>query len=138
MDPDELEAFWTLLDRPSAAVLSTYRKDGTTVPSPVWFRVANGDLEVVMAEGDVKLRHLTARPTCSLLIFETVLPFRGLRVEGEPTLRRDGVAEARLAIASRYLGTDKGEQFTAARGPGVILSMQLGDARAWDLSPILP
>lgn len=138
MDPYKLESFSTLLDRPSAAVLSTYRKDGTAVPSPVWFRIAEGDLEVVVAEGDVKLRHLAARPICSLLIFETVLPFRGLRVEGEPRIRRDGVAQARLAIASRYLGADSGEEFTAARGPGAIVSLRLGDARAWDLSPILP
>ena len=138
MNPDASEQFRTLLDRPSAAVLTTFRKDGTAVPSPVWFRATNGELEVVIAEGDVKLRHLAARPTCSLLIFETLPPFRGLRVEGEPTLRHEGVTEVRLAIASRYLGPHNGERFTAARGAGVVLSMQLSEARFWDLSRILP
>ena len=138
MDSDAPEQFRTLLDRPSAAVLTTYRKDGTAALSPVWFRAANGELEVVIAEGDVKLRHLSARPTCSLLVFETLPPFRGLRAEGEPTLRHEGVTEARLAIASRYLGSDAGRRFTAARGPAVILAMQLSEARSWDLSAILP
>lgn len=46
--------------------------------------------------------------------------------------------EVRLAIASRYLGPDDGERFTAARGAGVVLSMQLSEARFWDLSTILP
>ena len=138
MNPDAPEQFRTLLDRPSAAVLTTFRKNGTAAPSPVWFRAPNGELEVVIAEGDVKLRHLATRPTCSLLIFETSTPFRGLRVEGEPTLRHEGVTDARLAIASRYLGPDDGKRFTSARGPGVILSMQLREAHFWDLSAILP
>lgn len=102
MDPDAPQQFRPLLDRPSAAVLTTYRKDGDAATSPVWFRATHGELEVVIARGDVKLRHLAARPTCSLLVFETSPPFRGLRIEGEPTLRSEGVREARLAIASRF------------------------------------
>ncbi|MHA6667749.1 pyridoxamine 5'-phosphate oxidase family protein [Homoserinimonas sp. A447] len=128
----------TLLERPSPAVLTTYRKDGTAVSSPVWFRAAGGNLEVVIAEDDVKLRHLGRHPRCSLLVFEAVPPFRGIRVEGDPTLRRDGVEHARLAIASRYLGEEGGKQFTAARGAGVILTLPLQEARTWDLGPILP
>lgn len=138
MDPDAPQQFRPLLDRPSAAVLTTYRKDGDAATSPVWFRATHGELEVVIARGDVKLRHLAARPTCSLLVFETSPPFRGLRIEGEPTLRSEGVREARLAIASRYLGPDDGERFTAARGAGVVLSMPLSEARFWDLTAILP
>jgi hypothetical protein len=138
VDVDSLACLRTLLDRPSAAVLMTYRNDGTAASSPVWFRVADRELQVVIAEGDVKLKHLAARPTCSLLVFETVPPFRGLRAEGEPTLRRDGVREARLAIASRYLGPEDGQRFTEVRGRGVILSMPLSEARSWDLSAILP
>lgn len=138
MDPHAPDRFRTLLDRPAAAVLTTFRNDGTAVPSPVWFRAADGELEVVIAEGDVKLRHLATRPACSLVVFETSSPFRGLRVEGEPMLRSEGVAEARLAIASRYLGSEDGERFAAARGGGVVLSMPLSKARFWDLSAILP
>ena len=138
VDSDALAQFQKLLERPSAAVLVTYRTDGTAASSPVWFRVADRELQVVIADGDVKLKHLAARPTCSLLVFETVPPFRGLRAEGEPTLRREGVREARLAIASRYLGPEDGQRFTEARGRAVILSMPLSQARLWDLSAILP
>ena len=52
-----LDPFATLLAGPSPAVLTTYRRDGTAVPSPVWFR-RDGALEVVIADGDVKLHHL--------------------------------------------------------------------------------
>jgi len=35
---------------PSPAVLTTYRKDGTAVTSPVWFRFRGDTFEVVIAE----------------------------------------------------------------------------------------
>jgi len=48
----------SLLDAPSPAVLTTYRKDGSALVSPVWFRWSDGVFEVVIAKGDLKLRHL--------------------------------------------------------------------------------
>ena len=57
----------------------TYRRDGTALASPVWFRLDSGVLEVVIAQGDIKLRHLARRPKCSLTVFEAVPPFRASR-----------------------------------------------------------
>lgn len=138
MNAETLSQFRTLLDAPSPAVLTTYRKDGSAVGSPVWFHATDTDLEVVIAQGDVKLRQLEARPVCSLLVFEAVPPFRGIRVEGEPIIRTEGATAVRSAIARRYLGREAGEQFTASRGPGAVVSMPLNTARSWDLSKILP
>lgn len=132
------EQFATLLDAPSPAVLTTYRQDGTAVGSPVWFRRVGSALEVVIADGDVKLRHLDRRPLCSLLVFEAIPPFRAVRIEGTPTLDRDGAVKARRAIARNYLGADNGDWFTASRGPGTIMRLPLDGARAWDLRGILP
>ena len=132
------DRFATLLHGPSPAVLTTYRKDGTAATSPVWFRFIDDGLEVVIAGDDVKLRHLAARPQCSLVVFEAVPPVRGIGVDGKPTLRRDRVTEARRAIATRYLGRERGERFTAERGPGVVLWLPVESARVWDLKAILP
>lgn len=93
---------------------------------------------MVIAEDDVKLRHLARHPTGTLLIFETQPPFRGIRVEGEPTLTQGDVAAARLAIASKYLGSERGRLFAERGGTGVVLSWPLAGARRWDLSAILP
>ncbi len=94
---------------------------------------------VVIAENDVKLRHLAAHPQCSLVVFETVLPFRGVRVDDEPDLTRDGADEARRSIASRYLGRERGERFAAQRAAvGVLLRLPARGARGWDLTAILP
>ena len=134
-----IDDFRSLLDAAAPAVLTTYRRDGTAVASPVWYRFNDDVFEVVLAEGDIKLRHLAHRPRCSLLVFESVAPFRGVRVEGEPTLIRQDVTPVRRSIASRYLGTDLGTRFAAARSAwGVVLTLPSVDARTWDLSGILP
>lgn len=127
-----------LLDNPSPAVLTTYRKDGTAATSPVWFRRAGDVLEVVIARGDVKLRHLAARPQCALLVFEAIPPFRGIRVEGTPTLDDPTATEARRSIAGRYLGHEAGTQFTDSRKPGTLIRLSLTTAHAWNLTSILP
>ena len=63
------EGFHSLIDAPSPAVLTTYRKDGSANVSPVWFRWHGGAFEVVIAHGDVKLKHLARDPRCALLVF---------------------------------------------------------------------
>jgi hypothetical protein len=57
----------------------------------------------------------------------------------DATLTSDGVREARLAIASRYLGDEDGRRYVEQRTkPGVIVRLSLASARTWDLRPILP
>lgn len=130
----------SLLDAPSPAVLTTYRQDGSALVTPVWFRWAAGAFEVVIAEGDVKLRHLARDPSCILVVFEAVPPFRGVEVRGVPELVEGDVTEARIAIASRYLGASNGERFADERRskPGVLLRLVPDNPRVWDLSRILP
>jgi PPOX class probable F420-dependent enzyme len=121
-------------------VLATTRKDGSPYTSPVWFRWTGEAFEVVIAVGDVKLRHLERDPRCSLLVFEAVPPFRGVEVRGEATLTRCDVTEVRRSIASRYLGPEGGGRFAAARRsrPGVLLQLRPVEPRVWNLGHILP
>lgn len=131
--------FESMVDAPSPAVLVTYRGDDTAHVSPVWFHFHDGYFEVVIAENDVKLRHLCRRPECTLVVFETTPPFRGIRVEGTADLRPDTDATVRRSIATRYLGEADGAAFVAQRHtPGVVLRLGTDQARTWDLSTILP
>lgn len=129
----------TLLEAPSPAVLTTYRKDGSAFVSPVWFRWAGGVFEVVIADGDVKLRHLARDPRCILVVFESVPPFRGIEARGVPELVEGEVTPVREAIAGRYLGVEAGRRFAVERRskPGVLLRLDDPDPRVWDLSAIL-
>ena len=130
----------SLLDAAAPAVLTTYRKDGSANVSPVWFRWHDDAFEVVIADGDVKLKHLGRDPRCVLVVFEAVPPFRGLEVRGEPELVECDVTPARVDIAGRYLGRDDGERFAAARTskPGILLRLSATHPRVWDLGAILP
>jgi PPOX class probable F420-dependent enzyme len=134
-----LESVRPLLEGASAAVLQTYRRDGTALVSPVWFRFAGGVFEVVIAEDDIKLVHLARDPRCALVVFEAVPPFRGVEVCGKPELVRRDVTDVRAAIAGRYLGAEAGRRFAEERAvPGVLLRLVPTSPRIWDMSAILP
>jgi PPOX class probable F420-dependent enzyme len=136
----EIDDIRSLLEAPSPAVLTTYRKDGSTLVSPVWFRWNDDAFEVVIARDDVKLRHLAADPRCALVVFESVRPFRGIEARGVAELVECDVGPAREAIAGRYLGAADGARFAAERSssPGVLLRLVPDAPRIWDLSAILP
>jgi len=139
VEDDWVEKVRSLLDAPSPAVLTTYRRDGSAFVSPVWFRWADGAFEVVIAEGDVKLRHLAANPQCVLVVFEAVRPFRGVEIRGAAELVHGDVTAARREIAGRYLGEEAGSRFAAERTkPGVLLRLTTAEPRVWDLTAILP
>lgn len=140
MTVEWIEGVRSLLEAPSPAVLTTYRKDGSANVSPVWFRWAEGAFEIVIAGGDVKLHHLARDPRCVLLVFEAVAPFRGVEVRGTGELVECDVTPLRADIAGRYLGARDGERFAAERRskPGVLLRLSASEPRVWDLSAILP
>ena len=126
----------SLLDAASPATLTLYREDGEAVTSPVWFRATDDGLEVVIAASDPKLAHLQRDPRCVLLIFEAAAPFRGVMVRDRASLAPDDGARVRLAIASRYLGTDAGRAYADVqrRPPGWIVRLPMAKARAWSLA----
>jgi hypothetical protein len=133
-----LDDVQSLLDAPSPAVLTTYRKDSSALTTPVWFH--ENAFEVVLAEGDVKRQHLAQTPSCLLVVFEAVPPFRGLEVKGEPELVDRDVTKPREAIAGRYLGVERGRRFAATRRSprGTLLRLAARDMRIWDLAAALP
>jgi PPOX class probable F420-dependent enzyme len=135
-EPSLVERMRSLLEAPAPAVLTTYRKDGSAHTVPVWFRWNDPAVEVVIAEGDVKLGHPARDPRCVLVVFETVRPFRGMEVRGVAELVEGDVTSARTAIAGRYLGAGDGERFAAERRsrPGVLLRLVPDSPRVWDLS----
>jgi PPOX class probable F420-dependent enzyme len=140
LSQDWLERVRSLLAAPSPAVLATYKGDGSALVSPVWFRWADGAFEIVIAEGDVKLRHLARDPRCVLVVFEAVPPFRGVEVSGVPELTERDVTAERILVAARYLGDEGGRRFAAERETtrGVLLRLVPDKPRIWDLSAILP
>jgi PPOX class probable F420-dependent enzyme len=121
-------------------VLATYRRDGSALVTPVWFRWNTPAFEVVIAEDDVKLGHLRRDPRCVLVVFETVRPFRGIEVRAEAQLLARDVTPERLAIAGRYLGAADGARFAEERRTkhGILVRLVPASPRVWNLSATLP
>ncbi len=135
---DALDDVRSLLEAPAPAVLITYRGDGSADVSPVWFRYAGEAFEFVVAKSDVKLARLARDPRAVLMIFETVAPFRGVRIRADVELDDSPVDDVRRDISSRYLGPETAQAFVAERGEGVVVRLPASAARVWDLSRILP
>ena len=133
-----MREFDSLLQAPSLTVLTTYRKDGTAVGSPVWFRFQDNTFEVVITQDDVKLRHLAARPECELVVFEAVPPFRGVRARisrcwTAPVRSRRG---QRSPCVTSAKSAGRGSP-PSAPAPASCCGCH-GRAPTWDLTPILP
>ena len=125
--------------QPPSHSANPHPKNSSAHTVPVWYRWTGDAFEVVIAKGDVKLRHLARDPHCVLVVFETVRPFRGVEVRGVAELAEGDVTSARAAIAGRYLGVEDGERLAAERRsrPGVLLRLVSDGPRVWDLSGIL-
>ena len=132
-----LERMRSLLDSAAPAVLSTSRKDGSVKLSPVWFRHKRDHFEVVITDDDVKLKHIRRDPRVTLVIFETVPPFRGVIVTDVAEITAEALDETRRAISSRYLDDAASAAFTRAReGNGSVVRIPDRSARSWDLGGI--
>ena len=133
-----LERFQALIEGPAPAVIATYRKNGTVKLSPVWFRLKGDFFEVVIADDDVKLKHITRDQRVTLLIFESTAPFRGIQVSTEAQISRDNLDETRRSITARYLGDQASRRFTERRaGNGAVVRIPADSALTWDLSSIV-
>ncbi len=134
-----LEGVRSLLAAPSPAVLTTYRKDGSALVTPVWFRWTGEAFEVVIARAisSSSTSHVirAARSWSSRLS----APSRGIEVRRTPVLVEGDANPVRAAIAGRYLGEADGARFAAERStPGVVLRLEPDTPRVWDLAGILP
>jgi PPOX class probable F420-dependent enzyme len=138
MDPARgLEDLRSLLEAPSPAVLMTYRPDGSADVSPVWFRYTGDTFEVVVAKSDSKVRNLARDSRALLMVFETVPPFRGVKVRADVELDDAHVEDVRRSISACYLGEEAAHAFVAKRGEGVVVRLPTSAAQVWDLSRIL-
>jgi PPOX class probable F420-dependent enzyme len=137
MTAPDLRAMKGLLDAPAPAVLATHRKDGSVKLSPVWFRHEGDFFEVVIADDDLKLKHISRDPRVTLLIFETTPPFRGVQVSDEAEITRERLDETRRSITSRYLDDESSRALTERRkGNGTVVRIPARLAKTWDLAHI--
>ena len=120
-----------LLDERRLAVMSTFRKDGTVLLSPLWYIWEDGGFTIGMAAADGKLKHLRRDPRVTIVVNEDEFPYRGFELRGEARLLDDAYGPIIRRIATRYVGAEAADFYDDERG-GTIARIEPGEARAWD------
>ena len=80
LQPADLGEF---LNGTDLAILTTYRKDGSALLSPVWYEWVDDGFEIYVSEGDIKLTHLSRDPRAAVVLAEDAPPYRGFQLDGE-------------------------------------------------------
>jgi PPOX class probable F420-dependent enzyme len=131
LEIDELDG---LLEQRLVAVLATYRRDGGVLLSPVWHEWRDGGFDLVTGADDVKVRHLQRDPRASVVVCESVPPYRGVELRAHAKLVTEGAHEAAVRLAVRYLGKEHGEAYVAGGGDDVLIRLEPGELRVWDFA----
>ena len=120
---------------PVVATLATYGADGTIRLSPVWCEWMDGGFNVVVADGDVKARHLELDSRASLVVYENDPPYRGVEIRTTVVLANEGAHEAEVRMAYKYLGADKAESWLASTNwDPLLVRLEPGEIRVWDFA----
>ena len=123
-----------LVELPLLAVLATYRRDGTVLLSPVWHEWRDGGFGVVTGSRDGKAAHLRRDPRAGIVVCEHVPPYRGIELRCRARLVTEGVEDAVLRIATRYLGREAGAAYAERGQDDLLLRLEPGEIRAWDFA----
>jgi PPOX class probable F420-dependent enzyme len=129
-----VEDLGDLLEQPLLAVLATHRRDGNVLLSPVWHEWRDGGFNVATGSGGAKTRQLRRDPRASIVVCEQSPPYRGIELRGQARLLAEGVADAALRIAIRYLGPDEGRKQAARLADDTLIRLEPGNVRAWDFA----
>jgi hypothetical protein len=130
-----VEDLGDLVTLPLVATLATYRRDGTVLLSPVWHEWHDGGFNVTIDSGDVKARHVERDTRASIAVYESDPPYRAVEVRGRARLISENAQEIQRRIATRYLGSEAGDEYAAEpSGKEITLRLEPGDLRAWDFA----
>ncbi|HET7169955.1 MAG TPA: pyridoxamine 5'-phosphate oxidase family protein [Candidatus Limnocylindrales bacterium] len=122
-----------LLEQPLIAVLATRRRDDSIMLSPVWFEWHEGGIDIWVpdAEGG-KVAHVRRDPRVTVVVANSVWPYKGLELRGEATVTRDDFYEVLRRTALRYDGPEAAERMVASYARGAVIRIEPGIVRAWD------
>lgn len=128
-----------LLTQPRCATLATRFKNGTVLMSPIWHEWSDGGFSVLVAQDDIKLRHIRRAPNVSISVAEDAPPYRGVEVRAEAVIVSDAaqaVTETLRRIAVRYLGEERGRALCQewSQIELVLIRITPGTLRVWDFA----
>ncbi|MDP9118369.1 MAG: PPOX class F420-dependent oxidoreductase [Actinomycetota bacterium] len=111
MTDDQAMAF--LAEGTRTGKVATVRRDGSPHVAPIWFVVDGEDLVFMTSAGSAKGKALARDPRAALVVDLEELPYAFVLVEGAVTVSTDldQMLPYSIAIARRYMGEDRGDEF---------------------------
>jgi len=122
MTPVEIRAFLSHGTR--TAKVATSGAGGQPHVMPVWFALDGAELVFTTWGDSVKGRNLRRDPRAAIVVDEEVAPYAFVHIRGRVTLGEDLEELLRFAtaIAGRYVGADRAEEFGRRNAvPGELL-----------------
>jgi PPOX class probable F420-dependent enzyme len=122
MTPVEIRAFLSHGTR--TAKVATSGAGGQPHVMPVWFALDGEELVFTTWGDSVKGRNLRRDPRAAIVVDEEVAPYAFVHIRGRVTLGEDLEELLRFAtaIAGRYVGADRAEEFGRRNAvPGELL-----------------
>ena len=107
MTPEQMAEF---LERPLVAVMVTLRADGSPHAIPVWYEYRDGVFVVFTSSAFRRVKNLERDSRAAITVSTHDAPYMYVSAEGPVSITSEGVEEAGLSIARRYMGDDA-EQF---------------------------
>ncbi len=107
LTPEQMAEF---LERPLVAVMVTLRANGSPHAIPIWYEYRDGDFVVFTSSTFVRVRNLQRDNRAAITVSNHEEPYMYVSAEGPVEVTHEGVAEAGLSIARRYMG-ERGDQF---------------------------
>ncbi len=102
-----------LLKEPNVAVLATVGPGGRAHAAPIWYLYEDGVLIMSTGRGSQKHRNVEARPDVTLVVDRRSLPYYAVMAQGKAEIGPRLSDEARLRMATRYLGEELARAYIA-------------------------
>jgi PPOX class probable F420-dependent enzyme len=108
-----------LLDLPAFASLATMLPDGAPQMTVMWYRRDGDTLHMITPAATRKARNIARDPRAAIVVTDPDNSYAFVEMRGRIELSRDpdAIRDTLRAIATRYIGAERAEPYTAARDP---------------------
>ena len=107
----DLEALYS---EPNLGVLATVNPDGQAHGMPIWYLYENGVFIISAGRTAQKVRNIERQGKATLIIDRRDLPYHAAMIQGRAEIGPGLDDAAKLRLATRYLGEERGRAYSAS------------------------
>ena len=113
------------LSEPHICVMATADSEGQPHAVPVWFQHESDAICVMIEKGSKKHRNLLQNPKVSLAFDRRSPPYYAFMISGPVELDEEASYDDLLHIAAKYLGEERGKEYTDSMTPSDLVIVRL-------------